>query len=376
MAAAEIRVPKLGVTEEDVVVADWLKAEGDPVAAGEVVVTIETDKATYEVTSPVAGVLARRSVEAGVSVAVGAVLGLVTPSQGPASVDQPLRASPLAKRTAQEAGVDLASVRGSGQGGAITKDDVLRAAAARVGERAQDTPTAAQDDLGALLPTTRVQSVTARRMTETFAGTPHFWLTLDCDAEAIRTVITALNDTPRGVGRVTVTDLIIASCAAAIATNPRINATWTSQGVRAFRSVNIGVATAIEDGLVVAVVRDVARRSIQEIASLRRTVVERARAGTATPEDLSGATFTVSNLGMYGIDQAAGILNPPGSAILFVGAIAKKAVVVEDRVVARERVALTLAGDHRVLDGVAGATFLTRLRDILEDPANALEARV
>ena len=408
--STEVRVPKLGITEDDAVLVAWLKGEGDTVDAGEALATLETDKASYDLESPAAGVVAQLLIAAGQQVKVGAVLGLVAsheeweskdvgspaaveaappteaappaetatptePGSSPVGGDRspetgPIRATPRARRLAAERGFDLHAIKGSGPNGTITQDDVMS-----VGSGAAPTDTvrpkpgasSTSDEIARELPLSRAQQITARRTAQAFSSTPHFWLTSESDAEQLLQVVESLNAAPASTNRVTITDVIIAVCARALLQHPRVNASWVSDRVLGSESVNIGLATAVADGLLVTVLHDVGHASIRSISAKRADMIERARGGHARLGELEGATFTISNLGVFGVDQAMGILNPPGSALLFVGAIKKKPVVVEERIEARAGVTLTLAGDHRVLDGASGGAFLMAVRTGLEN---------
>ena len=369
--AIEVIMPALGMSQEAGRVVRWLKAAGDEVASGEPIVEIETDKVTIEMEAPASGVLGAIRAQDGQDVPVGNVIGLILapgeappeeapPKEAPPEVVRPeaaasdeaptgapgarRRASPLARRRAQESGVDLEAVVGTGPSGAVTAADL---AAAR--------PESA----------TGVESPVWRRMVEHVSASwaaPHFSLTRDVDAERLVAWRAALGDD------VTVTDLVVWLVARALERHPEVNARWEDGAPRRVADVNVGIAVAIDDGLIVPVVHGANRLEVPEVAERRRDLVARARDGALRPEDVQGGTFTVSNLGMFGVDAFTAIVNGPQAAILAVGRVADRVVAVEGRPAVRPRMNLTLSCDHRVVDGARGARFLATLAEIAEEP--------
>ncbi len=380
--ATEVIMPALGVSQETGRVLRWLKAAGDEVAAGEPVVEIETDKVTVEMESPAAGVLAEIQATEGQDVPVGQVIGLILqPGESPPerSVAAPAgdgpggarrsiapaasasgagaraagtgraAASPLARRRAKEAGIDLGDVLGSGPGGAVTAADLDAAIAAIApsGETAEASPT-------------------WRRMAEHVSASwvaPHFSLSRDVDAGALLSRRAELGE------EVTLTDLLVWVSAGALERHPEVNARWEDGAVRRVAEVNVGIAVALDDGLIVPVVRDANRLDVHGLAERRRDLVHRARAGSLRPEDVQEGTFTISNLGMYGVDSFTAIVNGPQAAILAVGRVADRVVAVQGHPVVRPRMQLTLSCDHRVVDGARAARFLDTLSMAVEEPS-------
>lgn len=311
-----------------------------------------------------------------------------------------IRTSPLARRIARDHDIDLATIAGTGPGGRIIRADVEAAAAAaeRGAEaaapppaappsapaapppappapppQAEPTPPAPAPPAAALvedeeIPLSAVRRVTARRLAESLDA-PHFYLTSVVDAERLLAFRTEVNERLAATGtKVSVNDLLIRACAATLHAHPQINSSWGGDKILRHRRIHVGVAVAIEDGLIVPVVRDADRKSLGEIATESRALAERARAGRLTPDEFSGGTFTISNLGMYGIDHFTAVINPPEAAILAVGAATDEPVVRDGQLVARPTIKLTLSIDHRVVDGATAAVFLRDLKDTLEEP--------
>lgn len=424
--ATELVMPRMGMTMTEGTIVRWLKSEGDEVKDGEPVVEILTDKAIVEVETPASGILAQILAYEDAVVPVGEAIAIVAaPGEIVKSGDQAEpapKATPVAKRIAAEHGLDLAKIQGTGPGGTITKDDVLRAkpaaeaprtrpgesgrmpaspAARRVarefnvdlttvegtGARGQVTEgdvrraAAARQAVPSMPPTApapmAVQPVrgskklTAERMAHSFQTAPHFYLTVEADARALvdlRARLLPQVDQQYGI-RITVTDLLVKLVAAALRKHPLANAAWENGGIRTFDQVNIGVATAGGDGLVVPVIHQADVKTFGELAVAREALTARARDDKLTLNDVSGGTFTLSNLGMFGIDQFSAILNPPQSALLAVGRIRERPVAIGGQLVPRPTLYLTLSVDHRVLDGAQAAAFLQDLVSLIEQPA-------
>lgn len=416
-------MPRLSDSMEEGTILRWLKHEGEPVNRGDELVEIETDKATMTYEADEGGMLSIVAPE-GATLPIGEVIARIaaagapdsggepspsappvpSPSPAPhapaphppaaaagpapsvraAAVDKPerIKASPVARRIARAAGVDITTLSGSGPGGRIIKADVEGAAAAapEVPEVAAPTPapapTSATPDGGTAKGETRIeeptraQQVVARRMAEAKATVPEFTLQAEIDMERAVDVRAQLKAVAGENGVVpTYNDLIVKACSLALRDFPRANGAYRDGRFELFSRVNVGVAVAAADSLVVPVVFDADRRGLGDIAARTRALAARVREGTVTPPELSGATFTVSNLGMYGITSFTAIINPPQAAILAVGGLEPKAVVRDGAIMARHIMPVTLACDHRILYGAQAAQFLARIRMLLEHPA-------
>ncbi|MEU8221446.1 dihydrolipoamide acetyltransferase family protein [Kribbella sp. NPDC048915] len=407
----KILMPRLSDTMESGTIATWHKQAGDLVTAGEILADIETDKAVMEYEAYETGVLSRILVAEGEEARIGDPIALIGDDQADVDVDveaevdggtgtaatdgapvvaappaagrERVPASPLARRDARELGVDLATIRGSGSGGRVIRADVL--AAANSAARPDATP--AQDSAPVVersrpstpqgeahvenVPLGGLRKTSGRRLAESARTAPHFYLTAVADVEELVRLRAELNARLTAAGRqkVSVNDLVVRACALVLRKHPDVNASLDGDVVRRYREVNVGVAVALEDGLLVPVVRNADRKSVGAIAEEAATLAARARERRLTADEMSGGTFTVSNLGMYGVEQFTAIINPPESAILAVGASKREAVVAEDgSIVARTRMRYTLSADHRILDGAVGARFLADLTELLEDP--------
>jgi pyruvate dehydrogenase E2 component (dihydrolipoamide acetyltransferase) len=413
----DLAMPRLSDTMEEGTLGRWLKHEGESIEKGEVIAEIQTDKANMELEAFQGGVLERILVQEGETVAIGEAIAVIgdgsgqraeTDAQAPA--EQPkqqenaradgkqarqaeaapqrasaqtgptgrIKASPLARRIAQEHDIDLAAVKGTGPNGRITRDDVEQAARSatpaappteQVPAQAQAVePQAAPVAAGEVQPFTRVQSIVARRMVESKTQAPHIYITLEVDmakASKLREDVNAL-----GGQKVSVNDLVIKACAAALRAYPKANASFAESGIRHNTAVNVGFAVSQEDGLVVPVVRDADQKSLRQIATETRKLIGKSRENRLSGQDITGGTFTVSNLGMYGVDEFQAIINQPECAILAVGAVVQKPVVQDDQIVIGHRMRVTLSADHRVLYGVDAAEFLREVQRLLEEPLN------
>jgi len=388
--ALSVVMPALEMAQETGKLLAWLKKEGDAIRKGEPLLEIETDKAVFELEAPGDGVLAGVISNAGDVVPVGRTIAwIVAPGEQPPVESEPAapsaravtapaprpspvsavaaheppsaggpRISPKARRMAEEHGVDITKVRGTGPGGAISSEDILAAAAAPKAEPKQDAP-AQVPESGELSSIARLM---AERTTQSWTQTPHFFLVREVDAGA-------LVQTRKGLDpAITITDLLIAITARVVAKHPKMNATWASGRIALNPLVNLSMAVAVKDGVVGAVIQDAATMPLAQIAERRKDLAERARAGRLRPADISGGTFTLSNLGMYGIDAFSAIITPPQAAILAVGRIADRVVPVNGQPGIRPMFTLTLSSDHRVVDGAQAATFLGRLGEALQEP--------
>ena len=370
-------MPKLSDSMADAVIIRWLVAPGDAFARGEALIEVETDKATVVYEAEADGTLDAILVPEGAAAAIGEPIatlsnGRAEPSKedGPAparrdgaGTERP-NASPVARRTAVELGVSLHGIVGSGPGGRITREDVQRAASVS-GARAQRSEAVGGKGQVETLELTATQATIARRMAESARTIPVFTVSSDVDMS----LITELRRGARREGAPSLNDFVVKAAAAALQAFPKLNSSFVDGKVECYARVNIGVAVATDDALLVPVVRDADRKSLAEVAAETRRLAEGARNRSLSPEDLSDGTFTVSNLGMFGVQAFTAIIDPPQAAILAVGGVRRAPVEDADGgVVFRDLMTVTLTCDHRVVYGADGAQFLSRLRDLLERP--------
>lgn len=410
--ATKIVMEALSPTMEDGRLVEWKKQEGDAVAVGDVLAEVETDKAVMELVARGAGVLLKQVAAAGSTVPVAEIVGWIgaagetipgavaqpgAPAETPAApastagaapeptpspsaaappvatrpatstpaapTDARVKASPLARRIAAEKGVSLGAIAGSGPEGRVVKRDLEGAAAAAPTAGAAALPAEGSTDV-ALSP---MRKSIAKRLVQSIGPIPTFYLTAEVDMERAheaREALLALDDKQK----FSFNDLIIRTAAAALRKHPWVNAWWLDDKIRQWHDIHVGVAVAVDEGLITPVIRHADRKSLREIAAEVRELAGRAREKRLKPEEYTGATFTVSNLGMFGIDEFTAIINPPEVAILAVGRIEPKPVVVAGEVVVRRRMRVTLSCDHRVVDGATGAQFLKTLVGMLENP--------
>jgi pyruvate dehydrogenase E2 component (dihydrolipoamide acetyltransferase) len=427
MAITKVVMPKLSEAMEAGRVLKWLKKEGEPVSGGEVIAEIETDKADIELEAFGTGVLRRIMIPAGERAAVGSLIAVIAdpgedissvlavapapvaaepapppsaapgpkaappaaPTPTPRPITQPsvpvptapwggrIRASPLAKKIAAQSGVDLQLIQGSGPGGRIVRRDVEAALSTHpaVGGGYSAAPPA-------VVPTTpgveyqdvalsSIRAAIAKRMAQAKGPVPHFYVTAEIAMDRaleLREELNALEGHPK----VSITDMMIKACALALTRHPGVNASFQGETIRVHHRAHIGIAVALEEGLITPVLRDCDRKSLTQIAVEGRDLVERARARRLRAQEISGATFSVSNLGMFDVDEFSAIINPPEGAILAVGAVVQKPVVEGDRLGIGRRMRVTLSCDHRVMDGAMGARFLQDLKRLLEEPLRLL----
>ena len=424
-------MPRLSDTMEEGVISSWQKKPGDPVSAGEVIVDIETDKAVMEYEAYEDGVLSEILVAEGESAPIGAPIAVITPAgaepaprekapatapaetraetapatasapapapvpaPAPARVPEPAPApepapvpapprgarppsSPLARRLARDHGIDLTTLTGSGPGGRIVRADIeaaIRAAApapeapaaGTAPAPAASTPTTDDADVERV-PLNRFRKVAARRLTESKREAPHFYLNREVDAEALLAFRAELN-AALAPAKVSVNDLVVKACATALREHPDVNVSYTEEALLFHKRVNVGIAVAVDDGLVVPVIRDADAKSVSRIGTETRELAGKAREGKLSAQEMSGGTFSVSNLGMYGVDSFSAVINPPEAAILAVGAVRDEPVVRDGQVVPGKRMSLTLSVDHRACDGATAAAFLARVTELLENP--------
>jgi pyruvate dehydrogenase E2 component (dihydrolipoamide acetyltransferase) len=407
--ATEIKLPRLGQGMESGTIVKWLKSEGEKVEKGEPLYELDTDKVTQEVEADASGVLLKIAVQEG-EVPVGRTIAVIgqegeeveegeepqvadeeqeegspapareaerergraasaeakpEPQEVSSRTDGRVKASPLARRIARERGVDLAQIRGTGPEGRVVAEDVERAAAA-------PAPTAAPAAAGEVesRPLSNVRRTIARRLTEAWAA-PVFQLTLSADMTRATALVGMVRERNPDV-RVTLTDILTKVCAAALMRHREVNVQYTEDALLVFPTANVGIAVAAPSGLIVPVIQSAERRSIVEIATARADLVGRANDGKLHASDLEGGTFTISNLGMYGVEQFVAVLNPPQAAILAVAATEERAVVADGELTVRAMMTMTATFDHRAVDGAAGADFLRSVKDALEEPGLAL----
>ena len=410
--AVSIVMPALEMAQETGKLVSWRKKEGDRVAKGETLMEVETDKAVVEVEAQAEGILGGVTATTGDVVPVGQTIAwLLQPGEKPpaataqaqtgrkmesspaaqaatpapaapaAAAAGPLQVSPKARRLAKEHGVDVSKLRGSGPGGEIVAEDVLAAAKAQTAAPAASaappavaTPTvppartAPSAGAGVSDTLSSIGRLMAERTTQSWTTVPHFFVTREVDGSAlvaVREKLGAAIERSRGV-KLTYTDLLAALVARVLKQHPRMNASWVGDRIKTNPEVKVGLAMAVEDGVVVGVINKADTGELADIAVQRRDLTERARAGKLTPADITGATFTISNLGMYHVDQFTAIIVPPQAGILAVGAMTDRVVPMPGALIPvgiRPMLTLTLSCDHRVLDGARGAAFL---HDVVE----------
>jgi pyruvate dehydrogenase E2 component (dihydrolipoamide acetyltransferase) len=406
--ATEIKLPRLGQGMESGTIVKWLKSEGEKVEKGEPLYELDTDKVTQEVEADASGVLLKIAVQEG-EVPVGRTIAVIgqegeqvaettvaedeqeegspAPAREPerergraasaeaeprpqeisSRTDGRVKASPLARRIARERGVDLAQIRGTGPEGRVVAEDVERAATAPA-HAAAAAPVATGEVESR--PLSNIRRTIARRLTQAWAA-PVFQLTLSADMTRANALVEKLRERNPDV-RITLTDILTKVCASALMRHREVNVQYTDDALLVFPTANVGIAVAAPTGLIVPVIQGADRRSIVEIAAARADLVGRAKDGKLQSADLEGGTFTISNLGMYGVEQFVAVLNPPQAAILAVAATEERAVVVDGVLTARAMMTMTGTFDHRAVDGAAGAEFLRSVKEALEEPGLAL----
>jgi pyruvate dehydrogenase E2 component (dihydrolipoamide acetyltransferase) len=398
--AISVVMPALEMAQETGKLLAWRKKEGESVTKGEPLLEIETDKAVVEVEAPGDGILAGITADVGAVIPVGQTIawlvgpsekppaksataaapaaratstperktaGTVAPAAAPHSGTAP-QISPKARRLAKELGVDIGLIHGTGPDGTITSEDVQRA-----DDSKGATSAAAAAPVG-VEPLSQVARLMAERTTQSWTNVPHFFLVRDVECSelvAAQKKWSAKAQKTQSVAP-TITDLLIGILARVLAKHPRMNASWTGEGIRSNAEINISVAMAVKDGVVGAVIHKANTAKIAEISTLRRELTERARAGRLRPADISGGTFTLSNLGMYKVDAFSAIITPPQAAILAVGSIADRVVAVNGKPGVRPMMTMTLSSDHRVVDGARAAEFLSELANAIREPEKVL----
>jgi pyruvate dehydrogenase E2 component (dihydrolipoamide acetyltransferase) len=415
--ATKVHMEALSPTMEEGRLVKWTKHEGDAVKSGDTLAEVETDKAVMELVARADGQLLKVVVPEGTTVPVGNVVAWIgkagekvdgagsgeqgassakpapaaapakpspaPPAAAPAPRSPPpapaaapadatrVKASPLARRIARDTGVDLKLLQGSGPGGRVVKRDVEGGAVARGA-----TVTALSSPLPARsgapfedVPLTQIRKTIAKRLAASIGPVPHFFLTTEVDMERAAEARDALNkQLGEAGGKISFNDIIVKAVALALARHRACNAWWQDDHIRYWNEVHIGMAVAIEDGLITPVIRNADLKSLRDIGTESRDLAGKARNRRLKPEEYTGSTFSISNLGMFDIDQFTAVINPPEAGIIAVGSIAPKAVPEGDRIVARRRMRLTMSCDHRVIDGATGAAFLKTLKQMLENP--------
>jgi pyruvate dehydrogenase E2 component (dihydrolipoamide acetyltransferase) len=408
--ATEVIMPALGMAQEKGTLINWLKAEGDSVKKGEPLMEVETDKATVEVEAPASGILADVTAVAGDEIAVGKKIAVIiapgetsttkqkstsalaqdplphplpkgegrgegraagsksTPSAKPAAQTRPgserILASPAARRTAKEKNIDLATLKGTGPEGSIVAEDVVRAGGAEAKTQAAGGPPRVKETVQP----SAMRRIVGERMSKSKQTAPHFYVGMDVDMSAVNRKRN--EGKKKGENPIpSINDFILCAAARAIRDFPSLNAAFTYQGIQIFSDINIGMAVALEEGLVVPVIRNADRLSLLDMAQQSRELVDKAQKKKLFPLNYEGGTFTVSNLGMLGVDSFVAIINPPQCAILAVGRVAPRAVPEGEKIAVRPMMTMTLSADHRIVDGAIAARYLQEVQRLLQNPA-------
>lgn len=405
--AETVTMPKLGFDMAEGVLVRWVKKENEKVTKGEVLAEIETDKATVEVESPYTGVVAKHLVDQGTSVPVGDPIAVVTAEGEKYSGETPsvaatpepkkqaepspeklqevqkakpeiptsVTASPLAKRIAREQKIDLSAIKGSGPNGRIVRKDVEAALAGSAGalDAAPFRPLVTiQSDFkpgeDERIPMNKLRSAISRRMVESKQNVPHFYVTHQVLADRMMELRQQYNSVAAEDQKLSVNDFILKAVALALRKFPNINASISASDIIRHGNIHIGVAVAVEGGLLTIVVKHADQKNIQQISAEVKEMAARVRQGKVKPDDIEGSTFSISNLGMYDVENFAAIINPPEAAILAVGSVHKAPVVVDDEIMISNILKVTISADHRVTDGVEAAQFLQEVARFIENP--------
>lgn len=408
--AEVVRMPKMSDTMTEGVLAKWHKKVGDKVKSGDLVAEVETDKATMDFESFQEGTVLYIGVEEGKAVLVDGIIAVFgkegedfqslltdAPASAPApkveaatpaaesvavvstpapvavSSDSRVKASPLAKKLAEEKGIDLSQVKGSAENGRIIKKDVedFKAVSNTSSKSANITlPTYIGQEKYTEVPVSQMRKVIAKRLAESKFSAPHFYLKMTVDMSAAMDARVKMNEVAQV--KISFNDIVLKAVAVALKQHPNVNSSWLGDRIRYNEHVNIGVAVAVEDGLLVPVVRFADGKSLSHISAEVKDFAQKAKDKKLQPSDWEGSTFTISNLGMFGIDEFTAIINPPDACILAVGGIQSVPVVKNGQVVAGNIMKLTLSCDHRVVDGATGAAFLQTVKSLLEEPVRLL----
>ena len=412
----KVHMEALSPTMEEGQLVQWLKSEGDEISSGDILAEIETDKATMELVARGDGILRKIFLDAGGVSVVGAVIAVIAaadedisdiegssdgngtqqalPEESstgtePVAPEEPeaattpeitadtqgtgsVKASPLARRLATEMGVDLLTIKGSGPGGRVVKRD-LEGAKTAVSKAAATTTWTPEENEYEDLPTSQMRKSIAKRLVTSIGPVPTFYLTVEVDMNRVIGARESMNNMLEEDGyRISVNDIVLKAVAAALRQHPNCNAQWHDSFVRRFNAIHLGVAVAIDEGLITPVIRNAHAKGIMQIAAEVRELAGRARTKKLMPDEYTGSTFSVSNLGMFGIQEFTAIINPPEAGILAVGGIEETPLVVNGEVKVCPRMRITMSCDHRVIDGAQGARFLATLKSMLEEPTAIL----
>ncbi|HWA83720.1 MAG TPA: dihydrolipoamide acetyltransferase family protein [Fimbriimonadaceae bacterium] len=402
----EVIMPKMGDGMEEGTLLEWLKKEGDAVKPGEVIGTIQTDKATLELESPGAGKLTGILIHSGDTVPVGRPIAALlkdgeslpanwgsgasaapsaepapsAPASAPVQAPEPaiasapissperVKASPLARKVAAEKGLDIASLTGTGPGGRIVEKDVLAATS----RQAATLPVFAPSAEDQTIQLNRLRQLTAQRTAQSKQQVPHFYVTVEVDVERITQLRNMFEEEESG--KVSINDFVVKACAMALRDMPEVNATFTSATtVTRLGAVNVGIAVSIDEGLTVAVIRNADQLGLRQLAAKSKDLVRKAKENKLSMDELTGSTFSISNMGMLDVDNFIAIINQPNSAILAISSARKKVVVGDDdEIEIRWRMNVTASFDHRVVDGALGAKFVNVVKGYLENPTRLL----
>ncbi len=407
--AKYIEMPKLADTMTEGTVVKWLIKEGDKVSTGDEVAEVETDKATMGMEAfdsgtvhkilvsagqkvpcgtPIALILSKgevapadgsmpvvagsKAAPVAVTAAAAAAVPAVAKSASPSESGSRIKASPLAKKVAASAGVSLVGVSGTGPGGRIVAKDVPATSPTPAAPAAKAVASMPAGEGDQKIPLTGMRRVIAERLLTSKTTIPHFYLTIEVDAAPLMSLRAAANTASETAGgpKLTVNDFVLKAVVVAATKVPAVNASFTGDAIIQYGSIHLSVAISVDDGLVTPVIRDAQKKSLREISEGVKDLATRARSKKLKPDEYSGGTITVSNLGAYGIEQFCAIVNPPQAMIIAVGAVVKKPVVgAGDQIVIGQRMKITLSGDHRVVDGAVAATYLGELKKLIESPA-------
>ena len=419
---SEVVMPQMGADMEEGTVVRWLKQPGDAVERGEIIAEIETDKANVEIEAFDSGTFRKTLASEGDTVSVGTVIALITDADedisqykpattttngaqaakpeatsAPPSVAAPaapkerpgtagseaaagapkarpakqqperVRASPVARKLAQENGIDLTQLAGTGPDGRIVRRDIEAAIESGV---ARSAPTARPQPI--TTGQSKMRQTIARRMSQSKREAPHYYITVEIDMTDAERLRRQLNEAAEDYPRVSVNDLIVKACAGALARHPIFNTSLVEGAIQAHEQINVCIAIALDDGLIAPAILDCANKNLGQIAEASRSLAERAKSGSLKPEEYTGGTFTVSNLGMFNVESLVAIIQPPQTAILGVGAVRAMPIVRDGKIEPAEMMKVALSADHRVTDGAQGAQLLNEIRRLLENPAALL----
>lgn len=413
--AEVIRMPKMSDTMTEGVIVSWLKNVGDDIKPGDILAEVETDKATMELENFVKGTLLHIGIPAGGSVPVDALIAIVgqkgedisallsgASAAAPAKAEEAkpetttqnttssvetnavhssnnedgrVKASPLAKKIAEEKGISLNQIAGSGDGGRIVKRDVETFTPAKTSATASSAPTinipaVVETESYDEVPVSQMRKVIARRLSDSLFTAPHFFLTMEINMDKVNEARKTIN--ADGNVKISVNDFIVKAVAGALRKNPQVNSSWLGDKIRYNHHIHVGIAVAIEDGLIVPVVKFADNKSLSHISAEVKQLADKAKNKKLQPNEFEGNTFTISNLGMFGIDQFTAIINPPDACILAVGGSKETVIVENGQMKVATVMKVTLSCDHRVVDGAVGASFLKTLKELLENPIKLL----